>query len=673
MSSPPVPPPAMPPTTSARTSGARRGSAAPVVPIAARPAADSSSIAGTPPLARSLPRAVPILRPATSSSSALSSSPAGAGVPASLPRSQISLTLESFMVPATGTSPRQRSVRDVPCGLGRPLPSTPPPPPRRNLRVGFAPASIRISPPRYAHYRSISDDAAAGDEEQALLAESAGANRPARTIPTRTFFDFLGMYGNFAGASLWDEEELQEWGIEPVADVPEFVDEEVSLWSEDLAIDETTALLAGAGPLSLSLPGSRPTTPMLAATPLTPRSLAGSAGPAAMQTGTASARKVFLLLIKAFIGTGVLFLPSAFRDGGLTFSFLFLIFISYLSTLGMLLLVKVNTRIPGSFGDIASVLYGSTMRYLVLTSIGLAQAGFCAAYIIFIAQNAQSLIAQVSGGVYQVSMTTLIAVQTVLYIPLALVRRIKNFAILSLAGDVCIVFGLGAVCYVAIRKMIADGHVATDIVQFNPDSFALYIGTACYTFEGVGLILPVAQSMKRPEKFPMVLSLTMVITTCCYLFVATTCYLAWGGQVQTIVLLNMPANDFSSLVFALYIFAIFATWPLVLFPVARILEQGLLPHADGKRSAVHKWQKNVLRTALVLAVAFGAMVGADALNRLVALIGSFACIPLSFIYPGLFSLRVFPHAPWYTKARDAFMVAFGCVAMVYVTYQTLAI
>ncbi|KAI9189529.1 hypothetical protein H9P43_000962 [Blastocladiella emersonii ATCC 22665] len=510
-------------------------------------------------------------------------------------------------------------------------------------------------------------------------------------IPTRSFFDFLGMYGNFGGASLWDEDELADWGLPPpVAGVPPgsaaafgaaWEDEEVTLGGEPddyatatpLAADERTALLASAvgGSTSYLQASSLPSSPLLS--PRSAHSVVATAGPAAMPQGTANARKVFLLLIKSFIGTGVLFLPSAFRDGGLAFSFIFLILIAYLSAKGMLLLAKVNTRVPGSFGDIASTLYGPFMRYLVLGSIALSQTGFCTAYMVFIAQNTTSLLAQVTGGAWSLSIPAIIAIQVVLYIPLALVRKLKNFAVLSLIGDAFILLGLGVVAATALQTIADRGGVAPGIKQFNSESFALYIGTSVYTFEGVGLVIPIAQSMKRPSQFGWVLSFTMVLTTAVYLFIASVGYLAWGDDVQTIVLLNLPATSWSSAIFVLYILAIVFTWPLVLFPVMRIIEQAVLPHADGKASTLHKWQKNALRTALVVCIGVFAVVGSAALNKLVALIGSFACIPLSFLYPSMFHLRAFPDQGRIGRAADIGMFVFGMVAMIYVTYTTILI
>ena len=41
-----------------------------------------------------------------------------------------------------------------------------------------------------------------------------------------------------------------------------------------------------------------------------------------------------------------------------------------------------------------------------------------------------------------------------------------------------------------------------DIKLFNPKDFALLIGTAVFSFEGIGLVIPITDAMAEPEKFP---------------------------------------------------------------------------------------------------------------------------------------------------------------------------
>ena len=67
-------------------------------------------------------------------------------------------------------------------------------------------------------------------------------------------------------------------------------------------------------------------------------------------TGTAGSKKAVLLLLKSFVGTGVLFLPKAYLNGGMLFSNLVLLFVSALSYYCFVLLVRTRLKVVGSFG-----------------------------------------------------------------------------------------------------------------------------------------------------------------------------------------------------------------------------------------------------------------------------------------------------------------------------------
>lgn len=54
---------------------------------------------------------------------------------------------------------------------------------------------------------------------------------------------------------------------------------------------------------------------------------------------------------------------------------------------------------------------------------------------------------------------------------------------------------------------------------------------------------------------------------------------------------------------------------------------------SGKFSKNVKWKKNGFRCLVVVGSALIAWVGSDDLDKFVALVGSFACIPLVFMYP----------------------------------------
>jgi proton-coupled amino acid transporter len=83
--------------------------------------------------------------------------------------------------------------------------------------------------------------------------------------------------------------------------------------------------------------------------------------------------KTIFLLFKAFIGSGILFLPKAFSNGGLAFSIIVIWLMGIISLYCFLLLLDCKKFISGSYGDIGEAAYGPWMRRVVLFSIAISQ------------------------------------------------------------------------------------------------------------------------------------------------------------------------------------------------------------------------------------------------------------------------------------------------------------
>jgi proton-coupled amino acid transporter len=336
----------------------------------------------------------------------------------------------------------------------------------------------------------------------------------------------------------------------------------------------------------------------------------------------------------------------------------------------MILVSEVNAKVPGTFGDMAEHVFGYRMRYLVQVSIVLSQLGTCITYIVFIIENATALMKHLAPKML-ISPWAFAAIQIMIYIPMALVRHLKTFAAFSLIGDLFILFGLMSMCTVGVMKIIHEG-VSSDVVLFNQDRFGMFLGTAVFTFEGSGMVTPVVHSMARPHMFGRVLIMTMSVTLVLYLLVGSVGYLAWGKDVETIVLLNLPPSNLSSAVYVLYISAIVLTLPLTLFPAIRIMESSIFVENTAlRKSRSGKWKKNVFRAAIVLCLGLFAVLGTKQLGKMVSLIGAFTCIPLSFIYPSLFYAKVFDNQHWLQRTWSALVVIFGVLTMLYCVYQTL--
>ncbi|KAJ2505826.1 hypothetical protein IWW47_001872, partial [Coemansia sp. RSA 2052] len=382
--------------------------------------------------------------------------------------------------------------------------------------------------------------------------------------------------------------------------------------------------------------------------------------------GGASTQKTFFLLIKSFIGSGVLFLPRAFYNGGLLFSSVLMLVIAATSLYTMLLLVKCYERVHCGYGEMGRRLFGKWMERIVLGSILVSQVGFSCAGAIFVATNMRDLFNAATGCRYRLGLSFWVVAQAVVLLPLCLVRHIKGFSAVALLADVFIVVGLAYVWGVDVSALsrLGTGYVR----NFNPESYSLFLGTAAYTFEGYALILPIVDAMGQPERFPAVLSLVMVICATVAVSIGALSYAAFGDKTEAIVLLNMPPKTAATLtVQLLYSLAILFTIPLMMFPVIRILEQALFPRRSGKLNAGVKLQKNMFRALLVAGVVGISVAGVERVDKLVAVIGGFACVPISFIYPPLFHLRAVAESRW-ERGRDAVLVGLGVAICLYVTY-----
>lgn len=420
-------------------------------------------------------------------------------------------------------------------------------------------------------------------------------------ILTNSFLEFLTIYGHFAGEELKEDDEDPYFGHEPYVDDIEGEEREGEP-------GEGSALLT-------------PGTPGIRKRKFKDRGAKSENSP----TGAA------LLLLKSFIGTGVLFLPKAYLNGGMMFSNVVLLVVASLSYYCFILLVNTRLRVEGSFGDMGGILYGKWMRALILSSVALSQIGFVSAYIVFTAESLQAFVLAVSKCQTWIDIKFMVLMQLVIFLPLSLIRDISKLGLTAIIADVFIALGLLYLGYFDIHTMAKYG--VADITNFNSRDWTLFIGTAIFTFEGVGLIIPIQESMKDPSKFPPVLAGVMIFITVLFISMGALSYAAFGSATKTVVLLNLPQDSkFVNTIQLLYSLAILLSTPLQLFPAIRIMENEIFSRS-GKNNPYIKWKKNVFRFFLVVMCALIAWGGAGDLDKFVSLVGSFACVPLVYVYP----------------------------------------
>ena len=103
------------------------------------------------------------------------------------------------------------------------------------------------------------------------------------------------------------------------------------------------------------------------------------------------------------------------------------------------------------------------------------------------------------------------------------------------------------------------------------------IGFAVYTYEGVGVVLPVMEITARPDLYKHVLVAVMLTVVSSYLLFGELCYAVWGKDVATIVVSNLPTdsnfnNIFVAIIIILFCVNLVFTYPLVIYPANLCIE-----------------------------------------------------------------------------------------------------
>lgn len=464
-----------------------------------------------------------------------------------------------------------------------------------------------------------------GGFRRQFLLSHAPNNQP--SFVTRNFVEFLSIYGHFAGEDLEDDSDVA---------------------CHYKAHRQTAA-------------ESQP--------------LLGSVNP----SGTASDTKAYFLLLKAFVGTGVLFLPRAFASGGLVASCLTLTAFGLISYWCYLILVYAKLAVGvSSFGEIGLRCYGRWLQQLILFSILLLQIGFVAAYIVFTAENLRAFICNVlrlNSGDYDI--VWFILFEAAVLTPMSLIRDITRLSLAALLANFLILVGLVTILYYTLAEFVHNRLVPAEGIHylFNKNEFSLFIGVAIFAFEGIGLIIPIQESMIYPHNFPKVLFQVIATISFIFVFVGTFGYLTFGSKIETVILLNLPqGSPFVMLIQLVYALAILLSTPIQIFPAVRLIELRLFSQAwSGKASSSVKWSKNAVRFLFVALASIIAIYGGRNLDKFVSFVGCFACIPLVYMYPPMLHLKACcGNGQNRTLAiLDYILIVLGGVALVYTTYDII--
>eukprot|EP00903_Cladosiphon_okamuranus_P012701 g11875.t1 len=412
---------------------------------------------------------------------------------------------------------------------------------------------------------------------------------------------------------------------------------------------------------------------------LWPQGGSGSANRARLnsQRSQAALSRVIVTFLKSMVGSYILYTPKMFLNGGLAAGMASLMCAAWVACDNMIVLILLAEKSgKNSYGQLGHVAFGKCGQLMVDVSLVLSQLSFCCGYFIFIVLNIPSALPVPPPGSrleYLLTPNVLISLQLLVYIPMAWIRHLKYLALAMFGANVCMWVGLVLIAGIDAELLINDGP--DPVLLYNPNTYIIFLGAVVVCFEGIGLVLPLRESMEphMQHKFQGVVRVAMFFLAIVFSLFACMGYLAYGEETETFVTMNIPAgHPIGALSVGLYSIAIMMSYPLQLFPAVKCLE-GHLFGAVRQRSLLRKWLKNSLRAALVLLTAAVAMFVGPSFDNFAGLVGGFCAVPLALVYPSAFRLKLMGDSmSGFERVWTWLVLSCGCFGAVLCSWQSLA-
>ncbi len=229
-------------------------------------------------------------------------------------------------------------------------------------------------------------------------------------------------------------------------------------------------------------------------------------------------------------------------------------------------------------------------------------------------------------------------------IPLCYFRKISAFNQLHLIGDIALFSTI--IALVVNCSQIFSDKKDFDINNFNliDSGWSKFLGMAVTTLEGVGVILPIKESMKDKKHFNKVVYIGILFVILILIGFPLLAFFSYGKDtpevifnlIQVILTVLPFEKIYIQVVMVLLIFSILVVYPVQLNPAYRIFDQYFIKCVNHKT-----FYENLMRTTILLITVIIGIASIDKFANLMALAGCAVCTPVALIFPTLFHYKLF--------------------------------
>jgi solute carrier family 36 (proton-coupled amino acid transporter) len=375
--------------------------------------------------------------------------------------------------------------------------------------------------------------------------------------------------------------------------------------------------------------------------------------------------RVFLNTLRVNVGSGLLTLPFGFALGGLVAGPIMMLVIGVIAVYCCFLLIGCRNKLRSdgiaTFGQIGRYCMGYFGRVVVDITLILTQFGFATAYVIFTATNGVNISKQLLG--WSVPFWVFVFAMLPILVAVCWVRNMKTLALIS--GFSNIIY-LSALFIILAFDLVAIWHTrgshVTELPLVQWKTMPLFLGVAVYCFEGIGLVLPLENSMARPQNFKLVFTSTMTLVYMLLVTFGMSGYIAYGHNTAGVITLNLPPSIFVYAVTIMLCLSLILTYPAQMYPVFEICENYIFNERDYNATfnPYARYALSSLGRALIVLLSLVLASTIPSFSVITSLIGSAGSTSLAFILPVIFHYIIFrKEMDWPLVVLHGLILIFG--------------
>ncbi|KAG5683569.1 hypothetical protein PVAND_012842 [Polypedilum vanderplanki] len=225
----------------------------------------------------------------------------------------------------------------------------------------------------------------------------------------------------------------------------------------------------------------------------------------------------------------------------------------------------------------------------------------------------------------------------IILIPILFIGQIRSLKFLvpfSGSANVFIVVVFAIVLYYIFKEPL-DISDKPSIVSWT--KWPVFFSTVIFAMEGIGAVMPVENSMEKPQQFlgyPSVLLIAMIIVTVMYAVIGFLGFVRFGDEIRGSITLNLPTDEWPAVTGQSLIgIAILLTFGLQFYIPMDILLRKLENRIAKKRNI----SEIAIRTGIMLAMGAVAIAVPD-LEPVISLVGAVFFSSLGIFVPAFIEI-----------------------------------